>query len=254
MLGIDAAALRSAPPEWQRAGAKDIDELRADFPILATSRDGKPLTYLDSAATSQKPNTVLEAMTAYYANYNANVHRGVYAISERATAAYEGAREAVARFINAPDPESVVFTRNTTEAINLVAYSWGRQNIQPGDAILTSVMEHHGNLIPWQILAQERGARLLHLPLDGQGRLDLTDLDRFLAEGVKLVAITQMSNVLGTINPVAEIARRGRRSSRRGVGDRGRRAQWRRHELLRGAVRGHRDFARRAGRLLGRCA
>ena len=147
-------------------------------------------------------------MDDYYRRYNANVHRGVYAISEQATAAYEDARMAVAGFINAAMPEEIIFTRNTTEAINLVAYSWGRRNLGPADAILTTVMEHHANLVPWQILAEERGARLLHLPMDGQGRLDLSALDTLLAQGVKLVAVTQMSNALGTINPVAEIARR----------------------------------------------
>jgi len=181
--------------------------LRADFPILSTSRDGKPLTYLDSAATSQKPQAVLDAMSTYYATFNANVHRGVYDISEQATEAYEAARVAVAGFINAPSPESVVFVRNTTEAINLVAYAWGRRNIHAGDAILSSVLEHHSNLVPWQMLAEERGARLLHVPLDSQGRLDLSNLDALLAEGVKLVALTHMSNVVGTITPLAEIVR-----------------------------------------------
>ena len=188
--------------------AQDIAMIRADFPILATSRDRMPLVYLDNAATSQKPVAVLDAMTDYYARYNANVHRGVYAISEEATSAYEAARAALARFIGAEVPEEVVFTRNATEAINLVAYSWGRHSLRPGDAILLTVMEHHANLVPWQILAEERDLRLLYLPIDAQGRLDLSDLDSLLAQGVKLVALTQMSNVLGTINPIAEIARR----------------------------------------------
>lgn len=186
----------------------DPAAVRADFPILATSARGKPLVYLDSAATSQKPEMVIAAMTDYYRRYNANVHRGVYAISEEATSAYEGARSALASFINARQAEEVVFTRNTTEAINLVAYSWGRRNIGPGDAILTSVMEHHANIIPWQVLAEERGARVLYLPIDSQGRLDLQDLDGLLTQDVKLVALSQMSNVTGTINPVGEIARR----------------------------------------------
>jgi cysteine desulfurase/selenocysteine lyase len=207
MLNVDAEP-RTPESSALMYGAPDPVAVRSDFPILSTRRGGKPLTYLDSAATSQKPHAVIDAMTAYYETYNANVHRGVYAISEQATAAYEAARVAVAGFVNAPSADSVVFTRNTTEAINLVAYAWGRQNIHPGDAILTSVMEHHSNLVPWQILAQERGARLLHLPVDGQGRLDLTDLDALLAQAVKLVAISHMSNVLGTINPVAEIGRR----------------------------------------------
>ena len=185
----------------------DIAAIRADFPILATRRDGMPLVYLDNAATSQKPAAVLDAMSDYYARYNANVHRGVYAISEEATSAYEGARADLARFLGASVPEELVFTRNATEAINLVAYSWGRHNLRPGDAILTTTMEHHANLVPWQILAEERGLRLLHLPIDGQGRLDLSDLDSTLAQGVKLVALSGMSNVLGTINPVAAIVR-----------------------------------------------
>jgi cysteine desulfurase/selenocysteine lyase len=203
-LDAKATGLAVAQATTCRASAA----IRADFPILATARGGKPLIYLDNAATSQKPTAVIDAMTDYYRRYNANVHRGVYAISEEATAAYEGAREAVARFINAPSPDEVVFTRNATEAINLVAYSWGRRHLQPGDAILTSVMEHHSNLVPWQLLAEERGARLLHLPVDGQGRLDLVDLDALLARNVKLVAISHMSNVLGTINPIEAIVRR----------------------------------------------
>jgi cysteine desulfurase / selenocysteine lyase len=208
MLDIDSLPKTAAISPARNAETRDIQTVRADFPILATSRGGKPLTYLDNGATSQKPRAVIDIMTHYYETYNANVHRGVYAISEQATAAYEAARQTVASLINAPEPESIIFTRNTTEAINLVAYSWGRHNIQAGDAILTSAMEHHGNLIPWQILAEERGTRLLHLPVGEQGRLDLSNLDHFLAQGVKLVAITHMSNVLGTINPVAEITRR----------------------------------------------
>src|SRR6185437_9105579 len=157
---------------------------------------------------SQKPLAVLDAMDDYYRRYNANVHRGVYMLSEQATAGYEGARAAVAEFIHAADPDEVIFTRNTTEAINLVAHSWGRKNIGPGDAVLVSVLEHHSNLVPWKMLAEERGARLLHLPIDGAGNLDLADFDDLLAQSVKLVAITQMSNVLGTITPLAEIIRR----------------------------------------------
>ena len=198
MAGLSAVA--PAAIDWQT--------VRADFPILATSRSGLPLSYLDNAATSQKPQAVIAAMSDYYATYNANVHRGVYAISEQATAAYEAARADVAAFIHAPCPDSLVFARNTTEAINLVAHAWGRRHIRAGDAILVSAMEHHSNLVPWQMLAEEVGARLLAIPLDDQGRLDLTDLDGLLAQGVKLVAISHMSNVLGTINPVTEIGRR----------------------------------------------
>jgi cysteine desulfurase/selenocysteine lyase len=206
MLDIESPA--STIPTAGRSETPNVWAVRADFPILATSRGGKPLTYLDSGATSQKPRAVIDVMTRYYETYNANVHRGVYAISEQATEAYEAARQAVASFVNAPESDSLVFTRNTTEAINLVAYSWGRRNIQAGDAILTSAMEHHANLIPWQVLADERGARLLHLSIDDQGRLDLSNLDHLLAQGVKLVALSHMSNVLGTVNPVTEITRR----------------------------------------------
>ena len=208
MLSIEGAILEAVSLPPAESGPLDPAVVRADFPILATSRDGKPLTYLDNAATSQKPRVVIETMSNYYATFNANVHRGVYEISERATEAYEEARKAVAGFINAPAAESVVFVRNATEAINLVAYAWGRRNIGPGDAILTSAMEHHSNLVPWHLLAEDRGARVLALPVDRQGRLDLADLDALLAQGVKLVAISHMSNVVGTINPVAEIARR----------------------------------------------
>lgn len=196
-----------ARPATGTAVMHDIRAIRAQFPVLQLNRHGRPLVYLDTAATSQKPLAVIESINDYYRRYNANVHRGVYALSEEATAAYEGARAAVARFIGAAAPEEIVFTRNTTEAINLVAYSWGRRHLGPGDAILTTEMEHHSNLVPWQILAEERNARVLYLPIDADGRLDLGQLDAVLAQGVKLVAVTQVSNVLGTVNPVAEIAR-----------------------------------------------
>jgi cysteine desulfurase/selenocysteine lyase len=182
-----------------------LEVARADFPILATSRDGKPLAYLDSAATAQKPRAVLDAMDDYYRRYNANVHRGVYTLSEQATAAYEDARATVASFIHAGSSEEVIFTRNTTEAINLVAHSWGRRNLRSGDAILVSELEHHSNLVPWQLLAEERGARILAIPAGPAGNLDLSGLDDLLAQSVRLVAITQMSNVLGTIPPLKTI-------------------------------------------------
>ena len=185
--------------------------IRDDFPILAETVNGKPLTYLDSGATSQKPAVVLQALDDYYRHYNANVHRGIYQISERATAAYEEARHKVARFIGATDDREIIFTRGTTEGINLVAYSWGRTNVGAGDVIIVTEMEHHSNLVPWQILAQERGATLAAIPLTEDGRLDLAAYDTLLAdhaERVKLVAVTHVSNTLGTINPVAEIARR----------------------------------------------
>ena len=184
------------------------ERVREDFPILRQRMHGKPLVYLDSAATSQKPRIVLEALTRYYEEYNANVHRGIYFLAEKATQAYEDARVRVARFINAPRPEEIVFTRGTTEAINLVAYTWGRTNIRAGDEILLTEMEHHSNIVPWQLLAAEKGARLRYLPFDGQGRLALEELDTLLTEQTKLVALTHQSNVLGTINPVEEITRR----------------------------------------------
>jgi len=189
----------------------NIEKIRADFPILARQVHGKPLVYLDNAATSQKPESVILAMDDYYRRYNANIHRGVHTLAEEATAAYEGARRKVGRFINAYSPREVVFVRNTTEAINLVALTWGRDNASEGDVIILSVMEHHSNLVPWQLLAQATGARLEFIGLDPQGRLILDDLDRLLDRfglRVKLVAVSGMSNVLGTINPVADVAAR----------------------------------------------
>ena len=189
----------------------DINQIRSEFPILQRQVHGKPLAYLDNAATSQKPESVIQAMDDYYRRYNANIHRGVHTLAEEATAAYEEARRKVGRFINANSPREVVFVRNTTEAINLVAISWGRANIGQGDVIILTEMEHHSNLVPWQLLAKVTGARLEFVGLDPQGRLVLDDLDRLLDEygdRVKLVAASQMSNVLGTINPVAEMATR----------------------------------------------
>jgi cysteine desulfurase/selenocysteine lyase len=196
----------------------DANQIRADFPILKRQVHGKPLVYLDNAATSQKPESVIRAMDDYYRNYNANIHRGVHTLAEEATEAYEQARRRVGRFVNAYSPREVVFVRNTTEAINLVALTWGRTNVGPGDVIVLSVMEHHSNLVPWQLLAQATGARLEFMGLDAQGHLVLDDLDRILDEHgasgsasagrVKLVGISGMSNVLGTINPVSEIAAR----------------------------------------------
>jgi cysteine desulfurase / selenocysteine lyase len=185
--------------------------VRADFPILARRINGKPLVYLDSAATSQKPAPVIDIMTDYYRRYNANPHRGVYAISEEATAAYEGARQRVAQFINAGSPKEVIFTRNTTEAINLVRYSWGRANIGAGDGILLTEMEHHSNLVPWQLLAREVSARLEFLCIDDEGLLQLDALERKL-DGVRLLAITHQSNTLGTINPIKAIAETAHRA------------------------------------------
>jgi len=182
------------------------DRIRGDFPILQQRMNGKPLVYLDSAATSQKPRQVIDALVRYYEEYNANVHRGIYRIAEQATEAYEAARRKVAAFIHAARPEELIFTRSTTEAINLVAYTWGRANVGRGDEILLTEMEHHSNLVPWQMLAAERGATLRFVPFDEQGMLEVAEFDRLLTERTKLVALTQQSNVLGTINPVRELA------------------------------------------------
>ncbi len=182
-------------------GSLNVDQIRGDFPILARQVYGKPLVYLDSANTSQKPRVVIDAMDDFYCRYNANIHRGVYLISEEATAAYESARERVAKFINARSPKEIIFTRNVTEAINLVRYSWGRVNVRKGDRILLTEMEHHSNLVPWQQLAAEVGAELDFLEIDDHGLLKLDDFDRRV-EGARLVAFTHVSNALGTINPV----------------------------------------------------
>ena len=188
------------------AHALDAERIRLDFPILRTTVHGKPLVYLDSASSSQKPQAVIDAVDEFYETYNANVHRGIYTIGEKATAAYEGARASVARFIGAPDAHEVVFTRNATEAINLVAYSWGRKHIGRGDVIVLTEMEHHANLVPWQILAQEKDADLEFIPITDDGRLRLDVYDVLLGLKPKLVAFTHVSNTLGTINPVRELA------------------------------------------------
>jgi cysteine desulfurase/selenocysteine lyase len=188
-------------------------DVRADFPILSREIDGQPLIYLDSGATSQKPAAVIEATSAYYRERNANVHRGVYALAQEADAAYDGARKKVAAFVGW-EPKTTIFTKNVTEAINLVAYAWGRANVGPGDAVLTTQMEHHANIVPWQVLCKQRGAQLRYLEVDERGELSLDQLDRELAKGdVKLVAFTHVSNVLGTIVPVAEMTARVRAAS-----------------------------------------
>ncbi len=186
----------------------DVLAIRREFPILQQEVNGKPLAFLDSGASSQKPRQVIDCLEDYYKRYNANVHRGVYKLSEEATFAYERARGKVARFIGAASQREVIFTRNTTEALNLVAYSWGGANLQPGDRILLTIMEHHSNIVPWQLLAQRTGAKLDYLGIDGEGRLRLDELDQKLSERTKLVALTHQSNVLGTINPVRAIADR----------------------------------------------
>lgn len=185
----------------------DVQTVRADFPILQRQVGGNPLIYLDNAATSQKPRSVINTLVHYYEHTNANVHRGLHTLAEEATEAYESARVKVARFIGA-EPESVVFTRNTTEAINLVAYAWGLANLKQGDWIVLSEMEHHSNIVPWQLIARITGAKLHYVPFTPEGELDMEALDRALQREPKLVAITHVSNVLGTINPVEEITRK----------------------------------------------
>ncbi len=188
----------------------DIAKIRADFPILnEEAYPGVPLVYLDNAASSQKPLPVIQAMTDYYQNYHANVHRGIHRLSEEATNRYEAAREKVARFINAPDASQIIWLRNATEGFNLVAYTWGRVNIQAGDEILLTEMEHHANLVPWQMLAEEKGAVLRFIPFKENGTLDLTDLSALLTEKTKLFSFTAMSNVFGTITPVKELVKAG---------------------------------------------
>lgn len=185
----------------------DTEKIRRDFPILDRKINGHKLVYLDNAATSQKPNSVINAISDYYKNTNANIHRGIHTLSEEATTAYEDVRDKVAAFIGAKETRSVIFTRNATEAINLVAQTWGKTNILPGDEIVISAMEHHSNLIPWQWLAQERQAKLRFIELTPDGRLDMESAKSVINDKTKLVAITQMSNVLGTITPVKEIAK-----------------------------------------------
>jgi cysteine desulfurase / selenocysteine lyase len=184
--------------------------VKADFPIFTRRFGGRELIYLDSGATSQKPRAVIDAQAEHLASHNANVHRGVYALAQEADAAYDQARHKVAAFVGA-HPQTTIFTKNVTEAINLVAYSWGRANVGPGDAVLITQMEHHANLVPWQMLCRERSAELRYLEVDERGELSLEALDRELARGdVKLVAFAHVSNVLGTINPVAEMTSRAR--------------------------------------------
>lgn len=182
-------------------------QIRGDFPILKrTVRDNKPLVYLDNASTTQKPNQVIDAISDYYRNHNANTHRAVYALAEEATEAYEAARDKIARFLNVSDRQEIIFVRGTTEAINLVAYAWGRKHVGEGDIIVTTEYEHHSNIVPWQLLAQERGARLEYIETDDDGQLRLEQLDAYLRTGrVRLVAFSLMSNVLGTITDAATI-------------------------------------------------
>lgn len=190
----------------------DWNALRKDFPVLDQQVHGRPLIYFDNAATSQKPRAVIHALVHYYEHDNANVHRGIHELSNRATAAYEAARSRAAKFINARSPDEIVFTRGTTEGINLVANSWGGKNLKAGDVILLTEMEHHSNLVPWQLLAQRTGAKLAYVPVTGdEGLLDLSKLGALLTKQVKLFAMVHISNSLGTVNPVADLCARARK-------------------------------------------
>lgn len=189
----------------QRVSGIDVAKVRGDFPILERRIGDHPLVYLDSAATSQKPRQVIEAVSDFYAQHNANAHRGIYQLGEEATEAFEGARATVARFLGAPGPEHIVFTRGTTESLNLVAQGWGRTFLAPGDEVLITEMEHHSNIVPWQMTTAATGATLRYIPLTDDGQLDLSDLGSLLTERTKVLGIAGMSNALGTINPVAQL-------------------------------------------------
>jgi len=195
-------------PALRPAGARlDAERVRGEFPILRRTQRGKPLVYLDSAATAQKPRAVIDAVSRFYEESYASVHRGVYELSERATRLYEGARERVRGFLGAAEAREIVFVRNATEAINLVAWSFGRARLGPGDEVLLTAMEHHANIVPWQLVCEERGARLRVAAIHDSGEVDLAALEALLSERTRLVAVSHVSNVLGTINPVREITR-----------------------------------------------
>jgi cysteine desulfurase/selenocysteine lyase len=187
--------------------ALNVNRIRADFPILKKKIGGKPLVYLDSAATSQKPSVVIDAIDRYYREYNANVHRGLHRLSEEATVAFEQSREKFASFIGAKTAKEIVFVRNTTEALNLVAFSWGRANLKSGDCILLTEMEHHSNIVPWQMLAKEKGLRLDYVKIRDDGVLDWQSFEELIKESPKILSIAHVSNALGTINPVRQMAR-----------------------------------------------
>ncbi|MEO8503981.1 MAG: cysteine desulfurase [Acidobacteriota bacterium] len=191
----------------QRDSALDVTRLREEFPVLHQTVHGKPLVYLDNAASSQRPRVVAEAVASYYAEYASNVHRGVHALAERATAAYEGARAEVQRFLGAADLREVVFTRGTTEAINLVARSFARPRLRPGDEVLITAMEHHSNIVPWQLVCEEAGAKLVVVPIDDRGDLIVEEFERLLSPRTKIAAAVWISNALGTVNPAVELVR-----------------------------------------------
>jgi cysteine desulfurase/selenocysteine lyase len=194
----------------ESAVAFDVQRLREDFPILEERVHGKPLVYLDNANTTQKPRQVLDALEHYYRHDNANIHRATHLLSERATAAYEATRSTVAGFINAPDRREIVFTKGCTEGINLVAQTWGRNTLKPGDEVLVTWMEHHSNIVPWQIVCAQTGASLRVCPITDRGELDLDEFERLLSPRTRLVAMIHVSNALGTINPVAELTRKAK--------------------------------------------
>lgn len=183
----------------------DVYAIRQQFPVLNRQVKGRPLIYFDNAATSQKPQIVIDALVDYYTGYNANIHRGIHTLAEEATAAFEATRDTVRQFINASSREEIIFTRGTTEGINLVAYTWGRQNIKAGDEIIISAMEHHSNIVPWQMLCEEKGAVLKVIPVTDSGELRMDEYEKLLSEKTKLVSIVHASNALGTVNPVKEI-------------------------------------------------
>jgi cysteine desulfurase/selenocysteine lyase len=196
-----------SPVAWVTGTAVpfDVEKVRAEFPILGTTAHGKPLVYVDNAATSQKPRAVIEATGRYYAEQNANIHRGVYQLSEQATAAYESVRARAAAWIGAPDPREVIFVRGTTEGINLVASSWGRKHLGAGDEVVITAMEHHSNIVPWQLICDERGATLRVIPMNRQGELLMDEAAKLIGPRTKMVAVAHVSNSLGTINPVKDL-------------------------------------------------
>lgn len=195
----------------EKLAAINVAKIREDFPILRRQVNGKPLIYFDNAATSQKPSSVIEALGKYYREYNANIHRGIHKLAEEATLAHEEAREKIAKFIHANRTEEIIFTRNATEAINLVAYAWGRANIRQGDKIVLTIMEHHSNIVPWQELAKEKGANVEFIKIDEEGSLRQDEIHELIDDRTKIVCITHASNVLGTINPVKDITRAAHR-------------------------------------------
>ena len=205
---MTAATTPTPSPRSAPRAAFDVERIRRDFPILTERIRGKPLVYLDNAATTHKPQAVIDAVTRFYSAENSNIHRGVHYLSERATVAYEAVRERVARFLNAPSARQIVFTRGTTESINLVANAFGRSTLGPGDEILITGMEHHSNIVPWQLVAEATGAVVKAVPITDAGELDLDAFDRLLSPRTRLVAVVHLSNALGTINPVRELVAR----------------------------------------------